>query len=152
MHIVHNNRPIYIKYIKKNFSNNIFFYFHNDPITMEGSKTVAERLYLINNVDKLFFNSKWSQKRFFLNFKDPKLYLDKTTVCYQSTNKTKINFQKKQKIISFVGKLNSAKGYDTFCKTITTILDKYKDWKAIVIGDEKRENIYFKHKNLKTFS
>ncbi len=143
------NRPVYIKYIKKSFSNNIFFYFHNDPITMEGSKTVAERLYLINNVDKLFFNSKWSQKRFFLNFKDPKLYLDKTTVCFQSTNKEKINFQKKQKIISFVGKLNSAKGYDTFGKTITNILDKYNDWKAIVIGDEKRENIFFKHKNLK---
>ena len=45
---------------------------------MEGSKTFKERLYLINNVDKLFFNSKWSQKRFFLNFKDPKFYLDKT--------------------------------------------------------------------------
>ena len=91
------NRPIYIKHIKKNFNNNIFFYFHNDPITMEGSKTVTERLYLINNVDKLFFNSRWSQKRFFLNFKDPKLYLDKTTVCYQSTNKEKINFQEKKK-------------------------------------------------------
>ena len=143
------NRPIYIKHIRRNFNNNIFFYFHNDPITMEGSKTLTERLYLINNVDKLFFNSKWSQQRFFLNFKNPKLYIDKTTVCYQSTNKVEINFKKKQKIISFVGKLNSAKGYDTFGKTIITILDKYKDWKGVVIGDEKRENLYFKHKNLK---
>jgi glycosyltransferase involved in cell wall biosynthesis len=143
------NRPIYIKHIRRNFKNNIFFYFHNDPITMEGSKTLTERLYLINNVDKLFFNSKWSQQRFFLNFENPKLYIDKTTVCYQSTNKVEINFKKKQKIISFVGKLNSAKGYDTFGKTIVTILDKYKDWKGVVIGDEKRENLYFKHKNLK---
>ena len=143
------NRPIYIKYIKKNYNNNIFFYFHNDPISMEGSKTFKERLYLINNVDKLFFNSKWSQKRFFLNFKDPKLYLDKTTVCYQSTNKEKIDFKKKEKIISFIGKLNTAKGYDTFGKTIINILDKYDDWKATVIGDEKRENIDFKHKRLK---
>ena len=143
------NRPIYIKHIRRNFNNNIFFYFHNDPITMEGSKTLSERLYLINNVDKLFFNSKWSQQRFFLNFKKPKLYTDKTTVCYQSTNKIEINLKKKQKIISFVGKLNTAKGYDTFGKTIVGILDKYKDWKAVVIGDEKREDIYFKHKNLK---
>ena len=96
---------------------------------MEGSKTLNERLYLINNVDKLFFNSKWSQKRFFLNFKDPKLYLDKTTVCYQSTNKEKIDFKKKEKIISFIGKLNTAKGYDTFGKTIIKILNKveFKD-------------------------
>ena len=48
------NRPVYVKYIKKKFNNNIFFYFHNDPISMEGSKTLSERLYLINNVDKLF--------------------------------------------------------------------------------------------------
>ncbi len=143
------NRPIYIKHIKKNYGNNIFFYFHNDPISMEGSKTLNERLYLINNVDKLFFNSKWSQKRFFLNFKNPKLYLDKTSVCYQSTNKEKVDFKKKEKIISFVGKLNSAKGYDTFGKTIISILDKYDNWKAVVIGDEKRENIYFHHKRLK---
>ena len=145
------NRPVYIKYIKESFNNNIFFYFHNDPLTMEGSKTLSERIFLINNVDKLFFNSRWSQKRFFYNFKDPKLYLDKTTVCYQSTNKEKINFKKKEKIVSFVGKLNTAKGYDTFGRTIIDILDKYHDWKAVVIGDEKRENIRFKHKNLKIF-
>ncbi len=145
------NRPVYIKYIKENFNNNIFFYFHNDPLTMEGSKTLSERIFLINNVDKLFFNSKWSQKRFFHNFKDPKLYLDKTTVCYQSTNKEKIDFRKKEKIISFVGKLNTAKGYDTFGRTIIDILNKYHDWKAVVIGDEKRENIHFNHKNLNIY-
>lgn len=142
------NRPVYIKHIKKSFNNNIFFYFHNDPITMEGSKTLSQRLYLINNVDKLFFNSKWSQQRFFLDFEKPKLYIDKTTVCYQSTNKVLINFKKKEKLISFIGKLNTAKGYDIFTKSIIDILNKHKDWKAVVIGDEKRENISFKHKNV----
>ena len=36
-----------------------------------------------------------------------------------------------------------------FGKTIIKILDKYKDWKAIVIGDEPREKHIFNHKNLK---
>ncbi len=143
------NRPAYIKYIKKEYSNSLFFFFHNDPLSMDGSKTLNERLFLINNVDKLFFNSKWSQQRFFLNFKNQKLYLDKTIICYQSTNKEKINFKKKEKIISFVGKLNSAKGYDIFGKAIVKVLNKHKAWKAVVIGDEKRENITFNHKNLK---
>lgn len=142
------NRPAYIKYIKKEFFNKTFFYFHNDPLSMDGSKTLKERLFLINNVDKLFFNSNWSQKRFFLNFKNPKFYIDKTIICYQSTNKEKINFKKKQKIISFVGKLNSAKGYDIFGKSILKILNKFPNWKSVVIGDEKRENIKFNHKNL----
>ena len=56
--------------------------------------------------------------------------------------------QKKKNIISFIGKLNSAKGYDLFGKAILKILDKYPNWKSIVIGDEPREQITFQHKNL----
>ena len=52
-------------------------------------------------------------------------------------------------MISFIGKLNSAKGYDIFGKTIIKILNKYRDWKALVIGDEPREKLFFEHKNLK---
>ena len=36
-----------------------------------------------------------------------------------------------------------------FGKSILKILDKHKDWKSIVIGDEPREKLVFKHKNLK---
>ena len=67
---------------------------------------------------------------------------------HQSTSKNKIDFKKKQKLISFVGKLNKAKGYDLFGNAIIKILDKNKNWKAIVIGDEPREKINFTHKNL----
>ena len=35
--------------------------------------------------------------------------------------------------------------------TIVKILNKYKDWKAVVIGDEPREKLYFEHKNLKIY-
>ena len=43
-----------------------------------------------------------------------------------------MNIHKKEKLITFVGKLNSAKGYDLFGKSILRILDKHKDWKSIV--------------------
>ena len=33
--------------------------------------------------------------------------------------------------------------------SIIKILNKHKDWKAVVIGDEPREKLSFKHKNLK---
>ena len=36
-----------------------------------------------------------------------------------------------------------------FSKSITKILDKHKDWKSIVVGDEARENIIAKHNNLR---
>ena len=145
------NRPNYIKLIKKSFVKKLFLFFHNDPITMSGSKTVSDRLYLINNVDKIIFNSKWSQSRFFNGLSNQKNLLDKTSVCYQSSSRTKINFKNKKKIISFVGKLNRAKGYDIFGEVIIKILNKHGDWKAKVFGDEPREQFFFNHRNLKIF-
>jgi glycosyltransferase involved in cell wall biosynthesis len=142
------NRPNYINLIKKDYKKKIILYFHNDPLSMNGSKKVSERIYLLNNVDRLIFNSEWSRKRFFVNIKDESL-IKKTYVCYQSAPNTKINFKNKKKIISFVGKLNSAKGYDLFGDAIKRILDKHEDWTAVVIGDEPREKLIFKHKNLK---
>lgn len=143
------NRPNYIKLIKKNPVKALFLYFHNDPIIMSGSKTISDRLYLLNNVDKIIFNSKWSQSRFFIGLSNQKSLLNKTSVCYQSASRTKINFKDKKKIISFVGKLNRAKGYDIFGEVIIKILNKHPDWKAKVFGDEQREQLYFNHKNLK---
>ena len=142
------NRPNYIKYIKKKFNNRIFLYFHNDPLSMEGSTTINDRLYLINNINKLIFNSNWSKKRFFLDLPLSKIDLNKFEVCFQSSNKVPINFNKKEKIISFIGKLNTAKGYDIFGNAVIDILNKNKDWKAIVIGDEAREKIIFNHERL----
>ena len=143
------NRPNYIILIKKTFSKKIILYFHNDPLTMNGSKSVNERIYLLNNVDKIIFNSNWSKNRFFLGLGNKKLISQKTSVCYQSSSKVDINFQKKKKIISFVGKLNIAKGYDIFGSAIIKILDKHKDWKAKVFGDEPREKLSYSHKRLR---
>ena len=142
------NRPNYVKFIKEEYKNKIVLYFHNDPLSMNGSKSTSDRLYLLNNIDKIIFNSNWSKKRFFDNLTNKELLEQKTSVCYQSAPPTKINFKKKDKIISFVGKLNTAKGYDLFGSAITKILDKHKDWSAIVIGDEPREKLIYNHKRL----
>jgi glycosyltransferase involved in cell wall biosynthesis len=141
------NRPNYIKYFY-NDKKKIILYFHNDPLSMLGSKTIKDRIFLLNKIDKIIFNSKWSQNRFFINIENENLLKQKTAVCYQSTSKTNIDFAKKEKIISFVGKLNSAKGYDLFGKAIIKILNEFKDWRGVVHGDEPREKLNFYHKNL----
>ena len=58
----------------------------------------------------------------------------------------------KKNIITFIGKLNSAKGYDIFGRSIIKILDNFPNWKSVVVGDEPREKLLFKHKNLKIHS
>ena len=141
------NRPNYLKYIKK-LNSKIILYFHNDPLEMAGSEKIKERLNLMEICDKIIFNSQWSKSRFINglgNFYSGSLKLE---VINQSTNKQKINFKKKEKLITFVGKLNSAKGYDLFGGAILKILKKHKDWRAVVVGDEPREKLIYKHKNL----
>ena len=141
------NRPNYLKYIKK-LNSKIVLYFHNDPLEMAGSEKVKDRLNLMEICEKIIFNSEWSKNRFINGLDSFYSGSPKLEVINQSTNKPKIDFKKKKKIITFVGKLNSAKGYDLFGGAILKILKKHKDWNALVIGDEPREKLIFKHKNL----
>ena len=143
------NRPAYLKQIAKFTKSKLILYFHNDPLNMNGSRSITERLNLINLTSKIIFNSEWSKKRFLKNLNQFYHKSNKLLVIHQSTSKAKVNLKKKNNIIVFVGKLNTAKGYDLFGKAIIKILNKYPDWKSVVLGDEPRENIIFKHKNLK---
>ena len=145
------NRPAYIDLISKKTKSKIILYFHNDPLTMSGSKTLKDRKSLLSKVDHFIFNSEWSLNRFKIGLKDFEYFKNNFSVIYQSVNKPKINFKNKNKIISFIGKLNRAKGYDVFGNTILKVLNKYPDWRSIVIGDEPREKHSFEHKNLKIF-
>ena len=140
------NRPLIFNYLKKEINSKYILYFHNDPLSMNGSKTSNERLNLLLSLDKIVFVSKWVQDRFFIDL-DKKLS-DKTEIVYPSIHKINKLIKKDQKI-TFVGKLNTSKGYDIYKDAITKILDEFKDWKAYSIGDEDRKRPIINHKNHK---
>ena len=153
------NRPLVFTYLSKKISCKYVLYFHNDPLSMKGSKTINERQTLINSVDKIIFVSSWVQKRFF-NDLDEKL-INKTEIVYPSIKPQKILYKKNKRIV-FVGKLNPSKGYDIYRDAVIKILDEFKDWKAFSIGDESRnkptidhsrheELGYLTHKNVLDF-
>ncbi|WP_440672811.1 glycosyltransferase [Candidatus Pelagibacter sp. HIMB1715] len=142
------NRPSYLKYLKNLKYAKKVLYFHNDPLEMNGSKQLKDRIFLIENLDKIIFNSDWSLSRFVNGLNYNYSNSNKLEVIKQSINAKKINLKNKKKIITFVGKLNSAKGYDIFGRAIIPILDEFKDWSANVIGDEPREKIMFHHERL----
>ncbi len=142
------NRPLYIQLMDEVKSSKVL-YFHNDPLSMNGSKSVNERIELLGKCAKIIFNSEWSKKRFLTNLKGIYIKSQKLIVIHQSAEVQTVNINKKEKLITFVGKLNKAKGYDIFGASVIKVLNKYKDWKAVVIGDEEREKLIFKHKNLK---
>jgi len=142
------NRPNYISLLS-DVNSKLVLFFHNDPVTMVGSKTTTERITLLTTCEKIIFNSEWSKKRFLLDMNPIYVKSNKLEVIHQSINPKKININKKLNLITFTGKLNKAKGFDLFAIAIKKILDKHNDWKAVVIGDEAREKIKLSHKNLK---
>ena len=143
------NRPIYLKYLVNSLENkNYILYFHNDPLTMNGSRTLSERVFLLKNCFRIIFNSNWSKRKFLRNMKNDYINSEKLFVINQSAKKSKVNLKSKKNTITFVGKLNKAKGYDIFGKAIIKVLNKHKEWSATVIGDEPRDKLKFNHKNL----
>ena len=146
------NRPNYLSDIVGTLGKkNLVLYFHNDPLTMTGSKSINERKFLLKNCYKIIFNSNWSKKRFLEGMHDKFVNSEKLLVFFQSAKKIVVNIKKKKKEITFVGKLNKSKGYDIFGNAVIKILNKYPNWKANVVGDELRDKINFKHKNLKNY-
>ena len=135
------NRPLILFNLIKKIQNRFILYFHNDPLSMKGSKTIDERLFILKNVEKIIFVSEWVKKRFFLDM-DLKLS-NKVDVIYPSVNKQKAT--KKYKFIIFVGRLNHSKGYDIFSEAIQNILTEFPKWKAFSVGDEERRTIYINH-------
>jgi glycosyltransferase involved in cell wall biosynthesis len=140
------NRPSYVNQIHKSGTKiKLVLIFHNNPISLGGSKTLSERKFLVERCEKLLFVSNWVKERFFEGFNKKDHH--KCEVIYPSVVPIK-KFPKKKNIISFVGKLNRSKGFNLFGVAIIKILKKYKNWSAVVVGDEPREKYNFKHKNL----
>ena len=79
------NRPLILFELIKNINSRFIFYFHNDPLSMKGSKTINERLSILRNTEQIIFVSEWTRGRFFIDI-DKKL-LTKTEVVYPSVNK-----------------------------------------------------------------
>lgn len=139
------NRPQSIKFlVKKKLGLKLYLFFHNDPNLLNYSKSYNEKLFLINNCDKIFFVSNWVKEQFFLNL--PFKNKNNCQVLYPALEPQK-NIPKKDNIIIFSGKLNHAKGYDLFLSAISKILDEFHDWKCFVAGNEPREKITYVHPN-----
>ena len=136
------NRPLVVKYLYNKINSKFILYFHNNPLTMKGSITINERENLLKMTDKIVFISKWVKKKFFENLKISDS--DKTSIIYHSIKPQK-KISKKRKFITFVGKLNNAKGYDIFRDAVSKILNSHNNWKAFSIGDETRERPIFDH-------
>ena len=144
------NRPLYVRHIEEVINTNLILYYHNDPLSMSGSISDEERLFLLDKCKYIIVISEWIKKRFLTDLNIDVSLLKKIIVIPHSTKKIKSSkiVNKKKKTIIFVGKLNSQKGYDIFGNVIIKILNKNRNWNSIVVGDEEREKLLFSHPRL----
>ena len=92
------NRPTYVKILSSEFKKKIIaLYFHNDPLSMEGSKSIDERKFLLKKCYKIIFNSNWSKKRFLEGLENKFVNSNKLTVFYQSAQKGSLSLTKNKK-------------------------------------------------------
>ena len=141
------NRPQYLNVFK--FSKKLIkiIVFHNNPLDLRGLQTKSQRLNILQIADHLIFVSEWCKKKFFEDLNKKDSY--KCKIVYPAIHIPENKIPKKENIIFFSGKLNSAKGYDVFGLSIIQILNKNPNWKAIVAGNESREHYNFEHERLK---
>ena len=146
---IHNRPESLVYLLKRKMNCKFIFVYHNNPQDLRYSKSIDERLFILNNCHQIYFVSRWVMNKFFEGL--PYNYKNYCEILYPAIKRLK-KFPKKQKIIIFTGKLNSSKGYDIFGKAALKILHKFKDWKAYAIGNERREVHSFNHKNNKILS
>ena len=84
------NRPTYVKILSNQFQKKIIsLYFHNDPLSMDGSKTINQRKQLLKYCYKIIFNSAWSKKRFLEGLENKFVNNNKILIFYQYAKKKK---------------------------------------------------------------
>ena len=100
------NRPQAAKFFikRKTLCVKVLF-FHNSPKELRGSKTKRERIFLLNNLDKIIFVSEWCKRIFFedLNIFDS----NKAHVIYPGSDFLK-KIPKKNNLIVYAGKIGRA--------------------------------------------
>tara|TARA_Y100000590_G_scaffold463848_2_gene631672 strand:+ start:1301 stop:2407 length:1107 start_codon:yes stop_codon:yes gene_type:complete len=137
------NRPYLFNYLV-NYLNEIpiVLYYHNDPTTMKGSKSIKERQKILKNAAGIIFVSEYIKKQF---FKGIKLKSSKVYVLPNGIKRDLKKIPKKTNKVMFVGRLVKEKGAHIFVNAIKNLIHDHKKWNFCIVGASKAGQ-----KNLKT--
>ena len=128
------NRPYLVEEITKGNKFPISLFFHNDPQTMKGSKSIKERVYILEKCAAIFCVSKFIKKKFLEGINED---FHKVHVLYNGVERKPKKFPKKKKEVLFVGRLVPEKGVDIYLDAIEPLVSKFTDWSFGLIGSSK---------------
>ena len=138
------NRPYLLEEIIREIKFPVSLFFHNDPQTMKGSKSIRERENILLKCAAVFCVSDFIKKKF---LEGVTKNFHKVHVLYNGVEKKLKKFPKKKKEILFVGRIVIEKGVHFYVDAIKDIAQKYPDWSFGIIGsfklgDNKNRNFY----------
>ncbi len=128
------NRPYLIDFIVKENNFPVSLFFHNDPKTMRGSKSVKERENILKACAAVFCVSEYIKRQFLEGISSD---YKKVHVLYNGVERSAKKFPQKKKKILFVGRLVVEKGVDLYVQVINSIAKNYPDWSFGLIGSSR---------------
>jgi glycosyltransferase involved in cell wall biosynthesis len=128
---IHNRPYLLDRVIKKTCKFPITLFFHNDPKTMRGSKSILEREKIIEQCAAIFCVSKYIRKQFLDGIK---VNHNKVYVLHNGVDRTINKLPIKKKEVLFVGRLVFEKGVDLYVDSVSAVAKMFPDWNFGLIG------------------
>jgi glycosyltransferase involved in cell wall biosynthesis len=128
------NRPYLVEEISRRNKFPVSLFFHNDPQTMKGSKSIKEREYIVEKCAAIFCVSEFIKKKFLEGINKN---IQNVHVLYNGVERKLKKLPIKKKEVLFVGRLVPEKGVDIYIDAIKPLVSKFTDWSFGLIGSSK---------------
>ena len=138
------NRPYLLEKITKEEKFPITLFFHNDPQTMKGSKSIKDRENILEKCAAIFCVSEYIKNKFIQGINGD---IKKIHVLYNGVERKLIRFPVKNKEVLFVGRLVPEKGVHFYVEALKLIANKHPEWRfgligSFRLGDNENKNSY----------
>ena len=132
------NRPYLVDYIVKATNFPVSLFIHNDPLLMNGSKTIHERENILQKCVAVFCVSKFVKKQFLDGITTDK---QKVHVLYNGVGSKLKQFPSKINEVLFIGRLFYEKGADLYADVVKSIATDFPDWHFSLLGSSDLKHI-----------
>jgi glycosyltransferase involved in cell wall biosynthesis len=127
------NRPYTVGLARNRLSGTRFaLHLQNDPQTMDGSRTVAERRDLLRRLDAVYCCSEFIRGQFLEGLEDES---GKTIVVYNGIAANPVA-PPKERIFAFVGRVIPVKGVVELIKAFALAAPQLPEWRLVIAGDD----------------
>lgn len=127
------NRPHAIGVLRKRLpATKLALHLENDPQTMDGSRTVAERRELLRRLDAVYCCSRFVRGQFLEGVEDES---GKTIVVYNGIAANPVAAPK-ERIFAFVGRVIPVKGVVELVKAFALAAPQAPEWRLVIAGDD----------------